>query len=82
MDQLQIVRSRNVNSLYSSLLDLFDHVLLTNYHEIRLVSQQREHDQISIRTIETMARIRIVSILQLQISDVVHHLVFTLSWDA
>lgn len=82
MNQLQIVRSRDVDSLYSSLLDLFDHVLLTNYHEMGLVGQQREHDQISIRAIEAMARIWIVALFQLQISDVVHHLVFTLSWDA
>ena len=49
---------------------------------MRLVCEQREHDEISIGAIEAMASIWVVVRLQLQISNVIHHLVLAFDWYA
>jgi len=56
-------------------------MFLSDDHEIGLMSQKREHNQISICTIEAMTGIGIVVRVRFCLSDVIHHLVLTLSWD-
>ena len=56
-------------------------MLLTDDHEVRLVSEQRQHDKIGIRPIEAVAGIWIVVRLDLKVPDIVHHFVLSLSWN-
>jgi hypothetical protein len=54
-------------------------MLLPNNRKVRFVSQQRKHDQICVCAVETVASIGIVSIFEPQLSDVVKHLMLTLT---
>ena len=64
------------------MLGFFDDMLLTDDHEMGLVSEQRQHDEIGIRPIEAVAGVGIVIWGNLKVSNVVHHLVFSLSGNA
>jgi hypothetical protein len=63
------------------LLGLCDYMLLTDDHKMRLMSEQRQHDKIGIRPIEAVTGVWIIIRLYLKVSDVVHHFVFSLSWN-
>ena len=63
------------------MLGLLDYMLLTDDHEVRLVSEQGQHDEIGIRPIEAVTGVWIVVRLDLKVSDVVHHFVLSLSWN-
>ena len=81
MDKLKIVSSWDIDSLNSTLLGLCDYMLLTDDHKMRLMSEQRQHDKIGIRPIEAVTGVWIIVRLYLKVSDVVHHFVFSLSWN-
>ncbi|KAL4936004.1 hypothetical protein BDV06DRAFT_217005 [Aspergillus oleicola] len=49
----------------------------TKKTEMRVVAKQAQHNQIRIKTIQTMANIRIVQRLRFRVPDVLHDLVFT-----
>lgn len=56
-------------------------MLLSDDHEVRLVRQQGEHDQVGVSAVEAVARVRIVSGLGFRLADVIHHFVLTFTWD-
>ena len=51
-----------------------------NYHEVRLVRHQRQHDQICVRSVKTMASVGVILRACFERADQVHHFVLTLSW--
>lgn len=80
MDQLEVVRVRQLYTLHTTRLLALDHVLFTDDCEVRLMGQQTEHDQICIGAIETMPCVWVVIGVSAQLSDVIKHLVLTFSW--
>ena len=57
-------------------------MLLTDDHEVWLVGEQRQHDEIGVRAIEAMAGVWVVVWGDLKVSDIVHHLVLSLAGNA
>lgn len=57
-------------------------MLLSDDHEVRLMGQEREHDQVSVGPVKAVARIWVVPWLRLGLPDEVHHLVLAFTWDA
>jgi hypothetical protein len=55
-------------------------MLLPDDHEVRLVREEGKHYQVSISSIKAVPRVGVVLRLRLGLTDVVHHLVFTLTW--
>ena len=81
MYQLEIVRMGELHPLHASrCLVALDHVLLSYDREVRLVRQQTQHDQISVRAVEAMPGVRVVLRIFAQLADVVEHFMFALSW--
>ena len=61
VNQLEIIRMAKLDALDATrCLIALDNVLFANDCEVRLVRQQAEHDQVSVRTVEAMPRVRIV----------------------
>ena len=79
MDQLKVGGALDVDSLNATVLALPDHVLLADDVKVWLMREQRQHDQIGVRTVEAVARVRIVVGLGPSVSDEVKHLVLALS---
>jgi hypothetical protein len=73
--QLQVGRPRYVDALNASLLRFPDDVLFSDDHEVRLVRDQRKHDQVGVRSVEAVSRVGIVAWLLLLVSNEVHHFV-------
>lgn len=82
MYQLQVRRTRYVDALHSSLLRLLDDVLFSDDQEVRLVRDQRKHDQVCVRAVEAVSRVGIVAWLLLEVSNEVHHFVLAFAGHA
>ena len=81
MNELEICCSSYVDSLNTTLFGFSNDMLFTNDHEMRFMSQKTEHDKISIGSKEAMPSVWIVIWTHLDISNIVHHFMFTLSWN-
>ena len=78
VNQLEVICAAELDALDAArCLVALDDVLLANDREVRLVRQQAEHDQVSVRAVEAMPRVRVVSRPLSQLSDIVEHLVFS-----
>ena len=80
MNELEIVRVTQFNTLHTPVLLSFDNVLLTDDREVRFVREQAEHDEIGIGTVETMSCVGVVVWSPPQLPNVVQHLVLTFAW--
>ena len=81
MNQLKVVGLRELNALNSSILLMsLDHVLFANNRKVGLVSEQTEHDQIGVSTIEAMSRVWVIALTATQLTDIVEHFVLTFAW--
>lgn len=77
VNQLEVARPRQLQPLHTAVALLFDHVLFSNDGEVGLVREQRQHDQVGISAVETVARVGVVALSCAQLPYVVQHFVFT-----
>ena len=80
MDQLEVSLLHELQPLDATVLLLLDDVLFPYDGEVGLMSKQRQHDQVGIRSVEHMPRVGIIVWRRSHLPDVVEHLVFTFSW--
>ena len=64
MYQLKVRCLGQLQPLYAAVLLLLNNVLLPNDGEVRLVSQKRKHDEVGVRSVEAVSRVRVVGILE------------------
>ena len=62
--ELVVWRFRQLQSLDSAVLLFLNNMLFSYDSEMGLVSEQREHDEVSVSAVEAVSRIGIVSIFQ------------------
>ena len=55
-------------------------MLFSDDHKVRLVGQQREHDKVGVCPVKAVARVRVIALVRLGLSNIVHHLVLALAW--
>lgn len=80
MDQLVVVRVSQLNSLDAAIFLLLHDMLLTNNSEMRLMSQQGQHDEIGVRSIETVSSIWIIIFVKSQLPNEIEHFVLAFTW--
>jgi len=80
VEELVVGSLLQVYPLHPTLLHPFDDMFFPDDGEVRLVCDQREHDQVSVCPVEAVPGVGVIVFLELQLSDVIHHLVLALSW--